>query len=296
MMLLFGCEPDLAVKDLVVDWEVDHTVPPQMDELPKRASVTITNIGNARAGRFLVYVNADENPVSQNHRPQIIKEVSSLDPGNSVYFNVVDLDFRPLRHPDNHYLRNVYQIRVIADPKGMVAESSEDNNVAVAPVQVSAPDTVIDQSNLVPEGNLVVVDAQSIGQTVTASRTAALMGIEVSAVRCTATDADVIEMEVGQGTAAFGSISITGAALAGPGQCGVVPPALQPDVTGPGYFDLTPLTSSLTAGESYYFKLTSTSANDFRVGISSDLYGGGTGMVNGSPTSNDLVFKVLVAP
>jgi hypothetical protein len=86
----------------------------------KLVNVMVSNIGNAPAGNFLVYVNAEENPVSQNHRPQISHQVSALEAGASIELPLSD--FTPLEHPDNHNLQNVYAITVIADPKGMVAE------------------------------------------------------------------------------------------------------------------------------------------------------------------------------
>ncbi|VAX32735.1 hypothetical protein MNBD_NITROSPIRAE02-1490, partial [hydrothermal vent metagenome] len=86
----------------------------------------IANIGNKDAGTFMVYFNGDEDPESPNHRPQVRYNIPGLAKGAAI---TLDADFAPLAHPDNNYLRNVYKITVLVDPKGMVKESNENNNV-----------------------------------------------------------------------------------------------------------------------------------------------------------------------
>ena len=273
-----GCTPDLVVKNLDVNWGVSN----------KKAKVEIVNIGNKDAGKFLVYFNGDENPESPNRRPQVSRNVPGLAQGASV---VLEADFAPLAHPDNNNLGNVYMITVIADPKHQVKESNENNNEEEFLLQ--AP--VVDQLNLVSSGNLVVDNTQSVGQTFTVSQPGQLIGIEVAAVRCLATETDVLTLEVGQGSVSFGTVSITGAGLLGPGQCGVVPAALNLTVNGSGYFDLVSLNQTVVAGQTFFFKLTNSSSRDFRIGISSDLYAGGTATVNTSPSNlKDLAFKIIV--
>jgi hypothetical protein len=110
-----GCAADIVVDQVTIDWIAPN----------KTAEATITNAGNADAGEFLVYFNADEFPESRNHRPQIRHTVTSLGAGATT---TLLADFAPLAHADNLYLANVYQITVIADAKKMVAESDEDNN------------------------------------------------------------------------------------------------------------------------------------------------------------------------
>gem|GEM_PF-3562754 len=114
--VLAGCAPDLVVKNLDVMWNATD----------KKATAEIANVGNKDAGNFMVYFNGDENPVSPNHRPQLRYSVPGLAKGASVVLNA---DFAPLAHPDNDYLGNVYKITVLVDPKGMVKESNENNNV-----------------------------------------------------------------------------------------------------------------------------------------------------------------------
>jgi hypothetical protein len=115
LFALAGCA-DLTVKSLVVHWNDNE----------KTAKAEIANIGKADAGPFMVYFNPEENPESQNHRPQVGHRVQGLAKGASI---TLDANFMPLAHPDNHNLANVYKIVVLVDPKGMVRESNENNNV-----------------------------------------------------------------------------------------------------------------------------------------------------------------------
>jgi subtilase family serine protease len=124
MILLFvvvGCKPDLAVEN--VGW----------DSPTKTATATIKNIGKADAGNFMVYFNGDENPVSQNYRPQVSHSAPGLPKGQSI---TLTAPFGPLARPENNYLRNVYQITVLADPKNTVKEANEGNNSKSIPVQI----------------------------------------------------------------------------------------------------------------------------------------------------------------
>ncbi|MBA7597252.1 hypothetical protein ES703_04254 [subsurface metagenome] len=125
MFAFVGCKPDLVVKkfdETNVTWEWEKT---NEEPAKKEAIALIANIGNKGAGEFMVYFNAEEDPVSPNRRPQVSHHVSSLAKGNSI---TLKADFAPLAHPDNDSLRNVYKILVIADPKNMVEESNKNNN------------------------------------------------------------------------------------------------------------------------------------------------------------------------
>ena len=115
MFVLGGCAADLVVKNVNVIW----------DDANKKADAQIANEGNKDAGNFMVYFNGEEDPESANHRPQVSHNVLGLAKGEYIVLNA---DFAPLAHPDNYNLGNIYKIRVIADPKGMVRESKEDNN------------------------------------------------------------------------------------------------------------------------------------------------------------------------
>ncbi len=115
MFVFVGCKPDLAVKDLNVTW----------DDTNKEATAEIANIGNKDAGEFMVYFNAEEDPVSPNYRPQVSHRVDGLARGTSL---ILEADFAPLARPENNYLGNVYKILVLVDPKNIVEESNENNN------------------------------------------------------------------------------------------------------------------------------------------------------------------------
>ncbi|MHC4069926.1 MAG: CARDB domain-containing protein [Planctomycetota bacterium] len=120
LIFLAGCA-DLTVTNLDVNWDASN----------KHAKARIRNIGSRDAGMFMVYFDAEENPVSQNHRPQVCHQVDGLAKGDYVD---LEADFSLLAHPDNANLANVYKIVVTADPKHMVKESNENNNSKEMPV------------------------------------------------------------------------------------------------------------------------------------------------------------------
>jgi hypothetical protein len=98
------------------------------DQNNKLVNVTVTNIGTLHAGPFMVYVYADENPVTAI-RAQVPHNINGLDPGAS--FNLEVSDFTPLASSDNNYLSNVIAITVQIDPKGALTEcdsSGKKNN------------------------------------------------------------------------------------------------------------------------------------------------------------------------
>ncbi|MCP4134135.1 MAG: hypothetical protein GY754_24395 [bacterium] len=97
----------------------------------KKCKAEVKNVGNKDAGAFMIYANADEDPVSSNHRPQVSKNEAGLAAGASTS---IEADFLPLAHADNSNLANVNGCTVIADPKNMVAESNENNNSKTTPI------------------------------------------------------------------------------------------------------------------------------------------------------------------
>ncbi|SIO55773.1 CARDB protein [Rhodovulum sp. ES.010] len=118
LAVLAGCT-DLVVREVDVTWNAAE----------KQATAEVANQGTRAAGPFLVYFDADEDPISPNHRPQLRFSVPGLDGGETV---ILSGDFAPLAHPDNGYLGNVYRITVTADPKNTVEESNEGNNTKSA--------------------------------------------------------------------------------------------------------------------------------------------------------------------
>jgi hypothetical protein len=106
------------------------------DESTKQVNVTVYNTGAAVAKGFMVYINADENPTSENHRPQIRHRVDSLAACSSITLPLSD--FTPLAHIDNSNLENVYQVTVVVDPKNEVIECKscgENNNTITIPLR-----------------------------------------------------------------------------------------------------------------------------------------------------------------
>lgn len=280
LLMATSCMPDIVVETLDVTW----------NDTTKSARSVISNRGSRSAGEFMVYFNVAENPPSSNHIPQVRHRLAGLARGASVELQA---DFIPLSHPDNNHLGNIYQITVVADAKNMVKESNETNNRK----SFLLPVNEVNQSNLISSGNLVVANTQYIGQTFSVSRTSRLVGIEVAAVRCLATETNILTMEVGSGTTSFGTVDLSGLGLPGPGQCGVIPPPLSLTSNGSGLFDFTSWNRELVTGQTYYFKLRNASGSDFRIGISPDLYPDGNATVNDNPSSNkDLAFKIILAP
>lgn len=162
-------------------------------------------------------------------------------------------------------------------------------------VLAGTADPVVDQSNLVSSGNLVVSNAQSVGQTFTVSRTGRLVGIEVAAIRAHATALDTLVLEILEGASSFGTVSLAGSEIPQGPLGGSVPNPLELATIGTGYFDLTSLDVQVVAGGSYLLRLTNAASGDFRVGISANVYVGGTAMVNDNPNTNvDLAFKIFV--
>lgn len=120
-------KPDLIVEDLEVTWT----------DTQQEVSFNVHNVGKGDAGEFLVYVNPKEDPESTNHRPQLRETITELAAGEIVEFN--NLDLSQLAHPDNNMLGNVYEIVVLADPKGQIDECEEENNSAeeeVSPINI----------------------------------------------------------------------------------------------------------------------------------------------------------------
>jgi hypothetical protein len=129
---------DLYVKTLDFIWE----------ENEKKATLTIGNKGLKDSGSFMVYFNLEEEPISQNHRPQERLWVVNLPAGGEV---VQHVDFTHLAHPDNHNLENVYKLIVEIDPKDMVHECNETNNTAtqdIAKQLEKHPKEIIEKSPL----------------------------------------------------------------------------------------------------------------------------------------------------
>jgi CARDB len=111
-----GCA-DLAVQQTQVVWTDDLKV----------VATSIKNIGTKSSPATLVYFDGEENPVSDNDRPQVRQDLSPLSPGAAETHLA---DFVPLARPGNRYLSNVHGITVTADPKHTVREYNRGNNIS----------------------------------------------------------------------------------------------------------------------------------------------------------------------
>lgn len=156
---------------------------------------------------------------------------------------------------------------------------------------------MLDQQNLTSNGNLVCNSQQNVGQTFQVGSGGLLAGIEIAAIRCQATENDIIRLGIGrQGGATVGTVELSGQGIPGPGLCGVIPDPLGQNVIGPAHIDVRSLGFEVTSGERYQFTLECPSIVDFRVGTSADVYPMGENLANGNLVANsDLAFKIFVA-
>ena len=125
ILVVTGCcnKPDLTVDPLMptdIIWAAGE------DGEKVVTNIVIKNIGHADAGEFMVYINAEEDPVSPSDRPQFREHIEGLSAGETMELG--PFDFGPKATANNDYLANVKSILVLVDPKGMVSESNENNN------------------------------------------------------------------------------------------------------------------------------------------------------------------------
>ncbi len=128
VVILSACQsgpliPDLQISNGSVDWA------------NKTVTAEIINNGDFPVfDEFLVYFDAEESPVSGNYRPQITRMVTALPMAIGETRSFPLIDFATLARPENNNLGNVYQIRVIVDPKNQIFEKNENNNDRVLSV------------------------------------------------------------------------------------------------------------------------------------------------------------------
>lgn len=107
--------PDLVITYQSTNWNASaHQV-----------RLTVKNIGSKSSGAFMLYVTPNENPVSNNHRPQRRYSINGLRPGEA---RSIKADFDALAHPANNMLGNVFEVTAYADPKNQVKECNDNNN------------------------------------------------------------------------------------------------------------------------------------------------------------------------
>lgn len=274
LAFLSGCA-DITVESVNVTWNDDT----------KTAVAVIHNNSLFSADEFMVYFDADESPVSQNHRPQVSHKVNSLAGGASV---TLTADFAPLAHADNSQLDNVYQITVRADPKDQVREYNEDNNID------SVPTTNVIAFNLIPAGNWGIDSDYQVKQTFLITTDGTLAGVELAPLRCTANPPAEFIVEFGQGSTVLATESMLASNVPGQYQCGVIPPPLLLNSIGPGYFDFSSHNITLQAGQEYFIHIYGNTTQDMRAGLNLNQYSDGIAEHNGNPAIYDLVFKILI--
>lgn len=124
-LLATGCteKPDLIV---------DHIVTQSWTNDQKMTNVALKNIGAARANDIRVYINLEEDPVSPNHRPQFVRVIEFLEPGQQVSYSVFwNHPDSGLQHEDNSFLGNATAVLVEIDPKDEIDEINELNNRSI---------------------------------------------------------------------------------------------------------------------------------------------------------------------
>lgn len=121
---LGGCA-DLVVTQTQVVWNADLKV----------ATATVRNQGWAASTPTAPYFDGDESPESANDRAQVQAELPTLARGQSVTRLA---DVAPLARAENAFLGNVQSITVRANPKNLVRELDEGNNVATRSIAASA--------------------------------------------------------------------------------------------------------------------------------------------------------------
>src|SRR5262245_7262533 len=183
----------------------------------------------------------------------------------------------------------------------------------------SAYTVVVDQANLVSDGNLSVDLAHPVGQTFTTGVGGDLVGIEVAPLLGRTTSGVTIHLDVYRGTTLLGTVSRTTTGF--PPGSGVVPYPLDAGTVGPGYFDLTPLGVTVAPGDALGFIVRHSQSGicdlitnrctvgrvgalcqsnaqchaEIRVGVNADGYASGQAITSGAPDPLfDLAFKTFV--
>lgn len=277
--------PNLIARGMNVTWDANrHTVESFVTNERR------TGGAPAAAGAFMVYIDPDENPVSPNHRPQDRNNVDGLAASATT---TSTSDFSPLAHAQNAHLANVRSITLRADPKTMVAESDETDNVLTTPLPAAVGATIIHGPSLVPLGMLDLGAGRFVGQKFTAPATATLLGIEITAVRCSPPSSVPLRLEIKHAGTLIGTASIAPDGFQA--SCVAYPPSISGTAPGVGYFDLSPAPVAIASGESYTFDLyNDMSSGSFRVGMTPDLIEGNATDYGANVVSIDLTYKLFL--
>ena len=192
--------------------------------------------------------------------------------------------------------------------------------VGLNELPAEAAEIIVDQKNLVSDGNLVVVQTQIIGQSFQVGLPGMLVGIEIAPLLDTTDPNDEFLLELfDSNDQSLGTTSIRATNFQ---TGGGTPNPLLEDTIGPGFFNLSDLDIQVSAGDMLRFEISHSASNAIcempyciegiignlcfgdeecyrsgRAGISADNYTNGTAFIHHEPVPTfDLAFKTFVTP
>lgn len=244
-------------------------------------------VGGSDAGPFLVYVDGDETPISQNYRPQKAKELVGLAWQDTDLFWA---DFNGVSRQENLHLANVKSLTVHIDPKIQVDESREDDNTLTTPLPESVGANYVFGYLLVPQGHYTLGPGYRAGQNILIGQ-GQVIGIEVALRRCGLTQDVPIEMSIRSGTTLLATASVPSLGL--PLNCTGEPASLSGPLPGAAFFDFRANPISVAPGSELLLEITnSATAGDLQLGITSDSIGGSGNYQGARDWAHDLVYRV----
>ena len=279
---IVGCaQTNLVARGLGVEWHGNV----------RTARAYVVNDGDAASGPFLVYFDADENPVSSNYRPQVTREVPGLAAHERI---VLDADFAPLGRAENAQLANVRAITLRVDPKEAVSESKEDDNALVSNLPVT-PVQVLFAPILRTQGWIVNDVHNPLVQTLRSPVSGHLTGVQFTAFRCGLASGEQLTATLRDGSTVLGTVTLPIAAFAN--DCATYPPVIPAGVTGPAFISFQAAPIAVAAGHDYQLEFLMPATGMLHIGMAHDAYDDGTLTIFGEPVgSNDLALRVMIAP
>jgi hypothetical protein len=278
-------QPNLIARGMNVTWDgTRHTV----EGVVWNQARTGTSIAAAPA--FLVYVDPEEQPVSSLDRPQVRSDVDSLAASATA---IVTADFTAQASPSNANLGRVHSIILRADSKNTVAESSETDNTLETPLPSSIGATMIYGPSLVPLGWHNLDAGRNVGQTFTAPVTGSIVGLEITANRCSPTSAIPLRVVLTHAGTTLATASIPIGPF--PPLCVEFPAPISGVMPGAGFFDLRSSPVPIVAGDSYEFVLhNDMPSGSIHVGSTTDVITGTATDFGAAVPSVDLTFKLFI--
>lgn len=255
----------------------------------KIVTAYVSNPTNVAAGPFMVYFDADENPVSPMNRPQVRVLMPGLAPKT---VKKIKANFSNLGTAQNANLANVTGITVRVDPKKQVAEQKETDNVLVTPLPSLLAAKSIFGAGLQCTGFVMLDPNQRpFVQTFKPTVTMAVVGMEFSLQRETLSTTPGLVCRVMKGNTLLGERTLNIAEF--PPSTLIHPPISGTQI-GPALLDFSSDPIMLTAGTTYRIEFKCVSSDAVRVGLVTDSVQGN--VVNPIPlTTADLAFKIFSA-